>query len=79
VRARDSSPSQVALTGSVLRRSVQLLGRGMASHPRTYVLAVGTSAVFGATTVAISRVLGRITDDVIVPSGSRVSCSSRSR
>jgi ATP-binding cassette subfamily B protein len=64
---RDQTPKRAALTGSVLRRSVQLLGRGMASEPRTYVLAVGSSAVFGATTVAISQVLGKVTNVVVVP------------
>jgi ABC-type multidrug transport system fused ATPase/permease subunit len=55
------------LTGSVPRRSVQLIVRGIASQPRTYVLAIGTSAVFGALTVAVSRVLGWATDSVVVP------------
>ena len=55
------------LTGSVLRRSLLLMGRGIASQPRTYVLAIGTSAAYGALTVAISRVLGWATDDVVVP------------
>ncbi|MDT0165039.1 ABC transporter ATP-binding protein [Actinotalea sp. AC32] len=39
----------------------------MSSQPRTYVLAVVTSALFGAMTVAVSQVLGRATDDVVVP------------
>ncbi|MGV8964842.1 MAG: ABC transporter ATP-binding protein [Cellulomonas sp.] len=56
-----------ALTGSVLRRSVSILTRGIAAQPRTYALAIGVSAVFGATTVAVSQVLGVITDQVIVP------------
>ncbi|NKY06385.1 ABC transporter ATP-binding protein [Cellulomonas hominis] len=43
------------------------MGRGIASQPRTYVLAIGTSAAFGALTVAVSRVLGWATDDVVVP------------
>ncbi|MFF1529366.1 ABC transporter ATP-binding protein [Cellulomonas sp. NPDC058312] len=55
------------LTGSVPRRSVQLIVRGIASQPRTYVLAISTSAVFGALTVAVSRVLGWATDSVVVP------------
>ncbi len=66
-----TSPSatsrSMGLTGSVLRRSVQLMGRGIASQPRTYVLAIGSSAAFGALTVAVSRVLGWATDDVVVP------------
>ena len=39
----------------------------MAAHPGTYLLAVGLSAVFGATTVAVSQVLGQITDRVVIP------------
>ncbi|MBC7289742.1 MAG: ABC transporter ATP-binding protein [Actinotalea sp.] len=39
----------------------------MASQPRTYVLAVLTSALFGAMTVAVSQVLGWATDEVVVP------------
>ncbi|WP_282944319.1 ABC transporter ATP-binding protein [Cellulomonas endometrii] len=43
------------------------MGRGIASQPRTYVLAIGTSALYGALTVAVSRVLGWATDSVVVP------------
>ena len=39
----------------------------MRAHPGTYVVAVGTASVFGVLTVAVSRVLGTITDQVIVP------------
>ena len=56
-----------ALTGGVVRRSWQVIWRGMRAHPRTYVLAVGLSGVFGAATVAVSRVLGEVTDRVVVP------------
>ncbi|GIG24312.1 ABC transporter ATP-binding protein [Cellulomonas denverensis] len=63
-----STPRRPAtLTGSVTRRSALLLGRGIASQPGTYVLAIGTSAAFGAFTVAVSRVLGWVTDTVVVP------------
>lgn len=65
--ARPAAPRQVALTGSLARRSALLLWQGIASQPRTYVLAIGTSAVFGASTVAVSSVLGVVTDDVVVP------------
>ncbi len=67
MRARSHPPAQVALHGSVLRRSLLLIGRGIASQPRTYALAIGTSALFGALTVAVSRVLGWATDEVVVP------------
>ena len=65
VRAHDGQGS--ALQGSAARRSAALVWRGMRAHPRTYVLAVGTSALFGVLTVAVSRVLGAVTDDVVVP------------
>lgn len=57
----------VTLTGGVARRSAQLVWRGMRAHPTTYVLAVGLSGVFGAATVAVSRVLGEVTDRVVIP------------
>lgn len=41
--------------------------RGMRSHPVTYLLAVTLSGVSGAATVAVSRVLGAVTDRVVVP------------
>ncbi|NMR20714.1 ABC transporter ATP-binding protein [Cellulomonas fimi] len=41
--------------------------RGIAAEPRTYVLAIGSSAVFGAATVAVSQVVGAATDRVVVP------------
>ena len=56
-----------ALAGSVLRRSWTLMARGIAAEPRTYVVAIGVSAIFGATTVVVSQVLGAITDQVVVP------------
>jgi ATP-binding cassette, subfamily B, bacterial len=66
--ARPEPPSRpAALTGSRLRRSLQLMWRGMASEPRIYVLAIGASALFGATTVAVSRAVGWATDEVVVP------------
>jgi ATP-binding cassette, subfamily B, bacterial len=63
----DQPPVRVALTGSVPHRAVQLLGRGIRAHPGTYTLAIGTSAVFGVLTVGVSRVLGAVTDQVVVP------------
>ncbi|WP_255491884.1 MULTISPECIES: ABC transporter ATP-binding protein [unclassified Actinotalea] len=50
-----------------MRRSLQLIGRGLASQPRTYVLAIVTSAVFGAAMVGVSEALGTVTDRVVVP------------
>lgn len=63
-RAADGSTT---LTGSRLRRSSALIWRGIRSEPWTYVLAIGTSALFGAATVAVSRVIGAVTDQVVIP------------
>ncbi len=57
----------LALTGGPARRGARLIGRGIAAHPWTYVGAIGTSAAFGALTVAVSQLLGSITDSVVVP------------
>jgi len=55
------------LSGSTLRRATTLIWRGMRAHPWTYVLAVGSSALFGIATVGVSRALGWATDEVVVP------------
>lgn len=66
--ARAPSPTtSAALRGSVARRSVALVWRGLRAHPGTYAGAIGASAAFGALTVAVSQVLGRVTDRVVVP------------
>jgi ATP-binding cassette, subfamily B, bacterial len=65
--ASGPTPVQHALTGSVLRRSVQVMTRGIAAEPRVYTVAIGVSAVFGALTVAVSQVLGAVTDRFVVP------------
>ena len=62
-----SDRGPMTLTGSATRRAVTLIWRGMRAHPGTYLLAVGTSAVFGAATVAVSQALGWATDHVVVP------------
>ncbi|GEL93455.1 ABC transporter ATP-binding protein [Cellulomonas composti] len=61
------APSPMGLSGSAPRRATTLIWRGLRAHPWTYTVAIGTSAVFGAATVAVSRVLGWATDEVVVP------------
>lgn len=56
-----------ALTGTFGRQAAALIWRGMRAHPGVYVLAVGSSALFGAATVGVSRALGWATDRVVVP------------
>ncbi|MCB7137361.1 ABC transporter ATP-binding protein [Cellulosimicrobium marinum] len=43
------------------------MGRGLRDEWRTYVLAIGSSALFGALTVGVSRAIGTVTDEVVVP------------
>lgn len=71
--APDSLPAEPrvrrphGLTGSRVRRSLALMGRGLRDEPRTYVLAIGSSALFGALTVGVSSAIGTVTDEVVVP------------
>ncbi|MPV35706.1 ABC transporter ATP-binding protein [Georgenia subflava] len=55
------------LAGGTLRRSLALLGRGIADSPRTSTIAIIASAVYGVGTVASGWLLGQITDSVIAP------------
>ena len=65
---RVSSPRRpAALTGSLARRGSALIWHGIRAHPWVYVAAIGSSALFGAATVAVSRALGWATDAVVVP------------
>jgi ATP-binding cassette, subfamily B, bacterial len=61
------SPHPAALRGSTASRGFRLVGRALRSHPWVYTVAIGVSAVYGAATVAVSRVLGWATDAVVVP------------
>jgi len=56
-----------ALPGGAVRRSLLLIGRGIRSEPRTFALAIGSSAVWGAAFVGVGWLLGRLTDTVVVP------------
>lgn len=56
-----------ALTGSRTRRSMALMGAGIRAEWRIYILAIGASALFGGLTVAVSQVLGTVTDTIVVP------------
>lgn len=56
-----------ALTGSRMRRSVQLMVRGLRADPWIFGLGIGGSVLFGALTVAVSQVLGWATDSVVIP------------
>ncbi len=57
----------MASRDDTLRRGFGLLGRAVRHEPRVFTVAVTGSAVYGVMTVASAKVLGRITDRVIVP------------
>jgi len=63
----SSERRAMRLSGPTPRRATTLIWRGMRAHPWTYVLAVGSSALFGIATVGVSRALGWATDEVVVP------------
>jgi len=57
----------MALTGSVVRRSLTLIGRGLRDESRVYFWAVLSSGIFGALTVFVARAVGWATDTVVIP------------
>lgn len=56
-----------ALPGGTVRRSLALMGRGLAAHPGLYTLAIVASGLFGALSFGVARGLGIATDRVVVP------------
>jgi len=60
---RSSSPS-----AATLRRGLRLLGRAIAEQRGIFTIALSSSALFGAMTVANAFVLGEIAGRVILPS-----------
>ncbi len=50
----------------IVRRGFRVLGMGIRLQPRSFAVAVGGAALYGAMTVASAVVLGRVTDGVIV-------------
>ncbi|WP_406287477.1 ABC transporter ATP-binding protein [Embleya sp. NBC_00896] len=51
----------------VLRQGLRVLGVAIREEPRIFAAAVGASALYGVMTVGSALVLGRVTDDVIIP------------
>jgi ABC-type multidrug transport system fused ATPase/permease subunit len=52
---------------SVVRRGMALLWRSVRTHPRPFTVAVIGATLFATMTVGSTIVLGRVTDEVIVP------------
>jgi ABC-type multidrug transport system fused ATPase/permease subunit len=55
------------LTGSFMHKSGQLLRHALRTEPWRFGLAIGFAGVFSLMTVLFGRLLGRITDDVVIP------------
>ncbi|HEX7135432.1 MAG TPA: ABC transporter ATP-binding protein [Iamia sp.] len=52
---------------SVVRRGMALLWRSVKTHPRPFIISVLGAGLFATMTVGSTIVLGRVTDEVIVP------------
>lgn len=59
---------QFASTVGVTRRGVQILVRYVRANPRPFFIAIAGSTVYAGAAVALTMVLGWITEDVIIPS-----------
>lgn len=62
-----AAPRRDRASRDVIRRGVVLLWRSARAHPGPWSLAVLGAVLFALATVASTAVLGRVTDDVIVP------------
>mgnify|MGYP002624453127 FL=1 len=52
---------------SVLRDGVRLIARFVRRHPISFAMAVSGAALYATAIIAASRVIGWVTDDVVVP------------
>ena len=52
---------------TVFRRGLRLIGRSVRTHPGVFAVSVAGAAVFGSMTVAMTVVLGRVTDNLLIP------------
>jgi ABC-type multidrug transport system fused ATPase/permease subunit len=62
-----SAPPPAPHPASLARRGARLLWSSVRAHPRPFAVSIVGSVLFGAMAVAGSWVLGRVTDEVIVP------------
>ncbi|HEX6416949.1 MAG TPA: ABC transporter ATP-binding protein [Acidimicrobiales bacterium] len=56
-----------AATPSLLRRGLRLLWHSVRAHPRPFAVSIAGAVVYGSMAVAGSWVLGRVTDEVVLP------------
>lgn len=55
------------MRGSTLSEGLRVIGRGFRGQPRTLLVAVIGSAIYGVMTVATARVIGHLVDTVVQP------------
>jgi ABC-type multidrug transport system fused ATPase/permease subunit len=65
--APSPAGAPTAAAESLARRGVRLLVMSVRTHPRPFAVSIGGSILFGVMAVAGSWVLGRVTDEVVVP------------
>ena len=53
--------------GTVLRRGVRVLWRAIRTHPAPFIVSVSGATLFATMSVGATIVLGRVTDELIVP------------
>ncbi|MBD2760725.1 ABC transporter ATP-binding protein [Yimella sp. cx-573] len=66
---RDQSvkTDETPVRGSTLSEGLRVIGRGFRGQPRTLLVAVIGSAIYGVMTVATARVIGHLVDTVVQP------------
>lgn len=62
-----AGPGEPLTTRDIYRRGASLIRRSIRAAPGDHALAVSGAVVFSLAAVALTRVLARVTDDVIVP------------
>ncbi len=62
-----ASQSPQGTTQSLFRRGLRLLWFSVRSHPRPFAVSIVGAMLFGTMAVAGSWVLGRVTDEVVIP------------
>ncbi|MGC4173735.1 ABC transporter ATP-binding protein [Demequina sp.] len=65
--SRESSAADYELSGSFLHKAWQLLRHALRTEPLRFGLAISFSAIFSIVTVVFGRLLGKITDEVVIP------------
>ncbi|MFJ2913895.1 ABC transporter ATP-binding protein [Streptomyces sp. NPDC087228] len=64
---RQGKESPLQPNGNLLRRGITVLFTSIRSEPRVFTAAAIASGIYALLTVATARVLGQVTDDVVIP------------